>query len=116
MQTRMKDGDPGSSMARSPLPRWTSASYSESDGTVNSLALRKAKKPRQHAAHIIFVSAAPADPDHTNFNFINMSGVTGSRCFVSRGCRSASSRLMPRSIRTLTVPFYYSGTDCAGPA
>ena len=49
------EGCLASSTATSFIPKCTASSYSLSDGTVISPAFKRAKKHKQHAAHIIFV-------------------------------------------------------------
>ncbi len=73
------DGDFELSTDTSLTPRSTEASYPASLGAVISPVRRKAKKPRQHAAHSIFVFHSPPDEDHTTWSCSSREGVIG-RC------------------------------------
>ena len=84
------------SRARSPRLRCTSGSYAPGDGTVNSPARRKPKKPMQAAAHSIRVSGCTDGASHMSRSFISMSGVIGSLVHVWRP-EEASTHLIPPS-------------------
>ncbi len=76
--TRRIPGLAGLSTAMSPKDRWHFGSSAPSLGTVISPDLRKAKKPKQHAAHSITVSDWSDVASHTPFMFRSIPGDIGS--------------------------------------
>ena len=79
-QTR--DGAVWLSIAMSARLRWTSGSWAEGDGTVNSPARRNPKNLMQAEAHSIVPSVESVDVCQIAFSFDRMSKVIGRQGFV----------------------------------
>ena len=84
------------SRARSPRFRWTSGSYVAGEGTVNSPARRKPKKPVQAAAQSMVPSSCGSSPTHIRWRCCIISSVIGSRLRGATPVRD-STRFTPVS-------------------
>ena len=90
-------GSPARKLSFSASIRWHAGLYVLSFGTVISPDLKKAKNPRQQAAHSMQISGSGGADSHTPFIFLRMSGDMGSLSRFSVPF-SASTRFTPCNV------------------